>query len=107
VPPIQIYTKLPPETTTPSPNSPYTVDAAILQRSKICSNPSKIFVLTMYFQVVPLKILNQASQIHVLTEQILHHPSQISVVQLQLHVVPSGIHPPPNQPSNFPVCTPR
>jgi hypothetical protein len=46
----------------------------------------------VYFQDVPLKILNQASQIH--------------VVQLQLHVVPSGIHPPPNQPSNFPVCTP-
>jgi hypothetical protein len=58
VPRIQIYTKLPPEITTASPNSPYTADAAILQASKICSNPSKIFVLTVYFHVVPLKILN-------------------------------------------------
>jgi hypothetical protein len=107
VPRIQFYTKLHPEITTPSPNSPNTADAAIVQASKICTNPSKIFVLTVHFHVVALQIFDQLSKIYVFTEQICVLQFQISVVPLQLPVVPSGIHPLPNHPFNYPDCTPR
>jgi hypothetical protein len=107
VPRIRIFTKLLPEITTPSPNSPNTADAAIVQASKISTNPSKIFVLTVYFHVVALQIFDLPSTIYVFTEQICVLQFQISVVPQQLPVVPSGIQPLPVHPFNYPDCTPR
>jgi hypothetical protein len=107
VPRIQILTKLLPEITTPSPNSPNTADAAIVQASKICTNPSKVYVLTVHFQAVALQIFDLSSRIYVFTEQICVLHFRISAVPLQLPVVPSGIQPLPVHPFNYPECTPR
>jgi hypothetical protein len=81
VPRLQIFTKLHPEIKTPSRYSPNTADAAIVQASKICTNPSKIYVLTVHFQAVALHIFNLPSRIYVFTEQ-------ISVLQFQISAVP-------------------
>jgi hypothetical protein len=81
VPRLQISTKLHPEITTPSRYSPNTADAAIVQASKICTNPSKIYVLTVQIQVVALQIFDLPSRIYVFTKQ-------ISVLQFQISVVP-------------------
>jgi hypothetical protein len=107
VPRIQIFTKLLPEITTPSPYSPNTVDAAIIQASKICTNPYKIYVLTVHFHAVALQIFDLPSTIYVFTKQICVLQFQISVVPLQLPVVPSGIQPLPVHPFKYPNCTPR
>jgi hypothetical protein len=47
VPRLQISTKLHLQITPPSRFSPITEDAAIVPASKICTNPSKIYVLTV------------------------------------------------------------
>jgi hypothetical protein len=107
VPRIQILTKLLPEITTPSPNSPNTADAAIVQASKICTNPSKVYVLTVHFQAVALQIFDLSSRIYVFTEQICVLHFRISAVPLQLPVVPSGIQPLLVHPFNYPDCTHR
>jgi hypothetical protein len=81
VPHLQIFTKLHPEITTPSRYSPNTADAAIVQASKICTNPSKIYVLTVHIQAVALQIFDLPSRIYVFTKQ-------ISVLQFQISAVP-------------------
>jgi hypothetical protein len=81
VPRLQISTKLHPEITPPSRYSPNTEDAAIVQASKICTNPSKIYVLTVQIQAVALQIYDLPSRIYVF-------PKQLSVLQIQISADP-------------------
>jgi hypothetical protein len=78
---LQISAKLHPENTPPSRYSPNTADAAIVQASKICTNPSKIYVLTVQIQAVALQIFDLSSRIYVFTKQ-------LSVLQFQISADP-------------------
>jgi hypothetical protein len=78
VPRLQISTKLHLQITPPSRFSPITEDAAIVPASKICTNPSKIYVLTVQIQAVALQIYALPSRIYVFPKQLSVHQIQIS-----------------------------